>query len=162
MILEISLLVVCFVLIVLGLVGTVIPIIPGPILSYIGYLILHSSDKYQFSTTNIVVVTILVVVVTILDYVVPILGTKKFGGSKMGAIGSTVGLILGLFFAPIGIILGPFLGAFLFELMNGKGERDAFMSGLGSFVGFLFGTLLKISVVLFICYLCVAEVITKI
>ena len=87
-----------------------------------------------------------VVLVTILDYVVPIMGTKRYGGSKRGVWGATIGVVVGLFFGPPGIIIGPFLGAYIGEITTGKKEREALRAAWGSFMGFLLGIGLKLMV----------------
>ena len=133
------------VLILLGVAGAIIPILPGPPLSYIGIILLHLTTKYQFTSKFLIIWAVLTIGVYILDYFIPIWGTKKFGGSKRGVWGSIIGLIIGIFFfPPIGIIVGPFIGAVLGELSIGKNSKDALKSGLGSFIGFLTGTLLKL------------------
>lgn len=128
-----------------GIAGCVLPVIPGPPLSYIGLLILHFTTRYQFSTTFLVIWGIVTVVVYAIDYFIPVWGTKRFGGSKRGVWGSLIGLVIGLFFfPPFGIIIGPFLGAVIGELTAGKDHRSALKSGFGSFMGFLLGTLIKL------------------
>ena len=128
-----------------GILGCVLPVIPGPPLSYIGLLLLHFTGKYQFSTQFLIIWAIITTVVYVLDYVIPVWGTKKFGGSKRGVWGSIIGLIVGLFFfPPFGIIVGPFIGAVVGELTSGKDSGLALKSGFGSFLGFLVGTLLKL------------------
>lgn len=85
------------------------------------------------------------VVITALDYFIPMWGTKRFGGTKAGVTGSTIGLIVGLFLGPIGIVVGPFLGALAGELITAPDEfKRALRSATGSFVGFLLGTGLKL------------------
>jgi len=128
-----------------GIVGGVLPVLPGPPLSYIGLLLLHFTERYQFSTRFLVIWAIITVAVYALDYIIPAWGTKRFGGSKRGVWGSVIGLVVGLFFfPPFGIIIGPFLGAVIGELTSGKDSGSALKSGFGSFVGFLTGTLLKL------------------
>lgn len=130
-----------------GILGCVLPIIPGPPLSYIGLILLHFTSKFQYSTKFLVTWAIITAVVYALDFLIPAWGTKKFGGSKRGVWGSIIGLLIGLFFAPFGlisIIIGPFLGAVIGELTAGKESGVALKSGFGSFMGFLAGTLLKL------------------
>lgn len=128
-----------------GILGGVLPVLPGPPLSYIGLLLLHITGKYEFSSQFLIVWAAVTVAVYTLDYVIPVWGTKKFGGSKRGVWGSIIGLVVGLFFfPPFGIIIGPFLGAVIGELTLGKDSGAALKSGFGSFVGFLTGTILKL------------------
>ncbi len=133
------------ILMIIGLIGCVLPIIPGPPISFFGLLMMQLTEKYAFSGKFLIIWAVVATVVTVLDYVVPVWGTKKYGGSKKGVWGSMIGLFLGLiFFPPLGIIIGPFLGAVVGELMAGKQSSEALRSGFGSFLGFLAGTLLKI------------------
>lgn len=134
-----------------GLLGTVLPVIPGPPLSFAGLLVLHFSEWAEYSVEFLVVMAILAAVVSILDYVVPVWGTKKLGGSDAGIRGSTIGLIAGIFvFPPLGLILGPILGAFVAELLRDRNDLGkAVKSGFGSLLGFLMGTGIK----LFACVL---------
>jgi uncharacterized protein len=135
------------ILMILGLAGSILPVLPGPPLSYLGLLLLHFTHRYQFSSRFLILWLVLTVVVYVLDYVVPAWGAKKFGGSKRGVWGSVIGLVLGLlFFPPFGIIIGPFAGAVIGELTAGKDSNSALKSGFGSFVGFLTGTILKLIV----------------
>ena len=134
-----------FILILVGLVGCIIPIIPGPPISYAGLLLMHFTKAIQYEQKFLLIWAGLVIAVTLLDFYTPIWGTKKFGGTKRGTWGATIGLLLGLvFFPPIGIIVGPFLGAVAGELTAGKDSNAALRSGFGSFLGFLTGTLLKL------------------
>ena len=142
---DILLIVLGAVFIISGVLGCVLPIIPGPPLSYIGLLLLHFTERYQFSSKFLLIWAIITVVVYALDYLIPAWGTKKFGGSKRGVWGSIIGLVIGMFFfPPFGIIIGPFVGAVIGELTVGKDSGAALKSGFGSFMGFLAGTLLKL------------------
>ncbi|OFX26608.1 MAG: hypothetical protein A2041_02630 [Bacteroidetes bacterium GWA2_31_9b] len=140
------LLIVSILLIIFGLLGCILPVIPGPPLSFFGLLVIHFTKFADFTTTFLVVMAIIAIIVTILDYGVPIWGTKKFGGSKAGTWGATLGLIIGLLFlGPFGMILGPLFGAIIGELINGAKFNDALRAGLGSFLGFLLGIGLKLA-----------------
>lgn len=145
---EVVFIILGIVCVLLGVAGCVLPIIPGPPIAYVALLLLQITDKENrpFSLQTLIIWGVVVVIVTVLDYVVPIWGTKKFGGSKYGTWGSTIGLLIGLFFAPPGIIIGPFAGAFVGELIGGMPTRQAFRAGLGSFIGFLTGVFLKLVV----------------
>jgi uncharacterized protein YqgC (DUF456 family) len=133
------------ILMITGILGCVLPLLPGPPLNYLGLLLLHFTAGYQFSTRFLVIWGIVTVVVYIFDLIIPVWGTKKFGGSKRGVWGSIIGLVAGLFFfPPFGIIIGPFAGAVIGELTTGKDSKSALKSGFGSFAGFLAGTILKL------------------
>lgn len=158
---DIFLLVFSFVLLLIGLIGCVLPILPGPPISFAAMLMLHFSSYGEFSNKNLWFFGIVAIVVTILDYIIPVWGTKKFGGSKRGQWGATIGLFIGVFFAPFGMvsmILGPFIGAYVGEISGGRDSKSAFKSALGSFLGFLMGTGLKLAVSGIITYLFVLEV----
>ena len=133
--------------IISGFVGAILPVLPGPPLSYLGLLLLHFTVRYQFSTKFLVIWGIITAGVFLLDYFIPALGAKKFGGSKRGIWGSVIGLLFGMIvFPPFGIVIGPFAGAVIGELSGGKKTREALHSGLGTFLGLLLGTILKLMV----------------
>jgi uncharacterized protein YqgC (DUF456 family) len=129
-----------------GIVGSAAPLLPGPSLSYAGLLVIQLRSDPPFSLKFMLLWAGVVVAVSILEYVIPVYGTKKFGGSKYGLWGCTLGLFGGLFFGPWGIILGPFLGAFVGELIANNQSEQALKAAFGSFLGFLFSTLLKLVV----------------
>ena len=130
--------------IIIGVLGSLLPILPGPPISYAGVLLLHFTQYAQYSTRFLILFAILTAVVAVLDYVIPIWGTKKFGGSKYGTWGATIGVVVGIFMGPVGMIVGPFIGAVVGEMIYGKKSNEAFRAGLGSFIGFITGTLMKI------------------
>jgi uncharacterized protein YqgC (DUF456 family) len=143
--LDIILIVFGILFLLVGLIGCILPVLPGPPISYFGLLMLHFTDKHQFSTDFLIMWAVIAIGVTILDNVVPVWGTKRYGGSKKAIWGSVLGLIVGLiFFPPFGIIIGPFVGAVIGEMIAGKSGYDAFLSGFGAFMGFLGGTILKL------------------
>ncbi|MDX1637206.1 MAG: DUF456 domain-containing protein [Balneolaceae bacterium] len=127
-----------------GMVGSLLPVLPGPPISYLGLILLQFTTPPPFTLKFMLLWAAIVVAVMVLDNLIPAYGTKKFGGSPFGVGGSIAGLVAGLFFAPAGIILGPVIGAFLGELIAGKQSDKALKSALGSFLGFMAGTLLKL------------------
>ncbi len=133
------------ILMVVGIAGCIVPIIPGPPISFVALLLLQLTEKAPFTEKFLWTWGLITVAVTVLDYVIPIYGTKKFGGTKRGVWGSTIGLFIGLFlFPPFGIIIGPFVGAFLGEMSTGTAtNRKALKAAFGSFIGFVAGTLVK-------------------
>lgn len=147
---NIFLIIVAVILVLIGLVGAIVPGIAGPPFSFLGLLAVSFVDGISYSTEFLVIMGIIATVVFALDYVVPVWGTKKFGGTKAGVRGSTIGLILGLLFTivfPVGFIallLGPFIGAYIGEKNAGTDDHKAWRSAFGSFVGFIVGTGLKV------------------
>ena len=142
---DIFLAVLSGILIITGVLGSVLPVLPGPPVAWVGLLVLSFSKYAEFTVSFLIIMAAIMVVVTIMDFLIPAWGTKKFGGSKAGVTGSAVGLIAGLFFGPLGIVLGPFVGAFLGELIaNGTEFKVALKSATGSFIGFLLSTGLKL------------------
>lgn len=140
------------VVLLIGIVFSVLPILPGQIISWGSLLLLQLTSLKPFSTNFLVMWLVLALGVTALDYIVPIWGTKKFGGTKKGVWGSTIGLLVGIIFAPFGmvsIIIGPFVGAVIGEMIGGQQFQKALKSGFGSFIGFLTGTLMKLGISLF-------------
>jgi uncharacterized protein YqgC (DUF456 family) len=147
-------------LMVIGIIGCVLPVIPGPPLSFVGLLLLHFSKYAEFSFNFLLLFGAIAVIVTVLDYVFPIWGTKKFGGSRAGMWGAAIGLVIGIIvFPPIGIIVGPFAGAVIGESLTGKKSADAFRAGFGSFMGLMMGIGLKLAASLAMTYYFVKELI---
>ncbi|MBD5200163.1 MAG: DUF456 domain-containing protein [Bacteroidales bacterium] len=156
---DILLYIISIVVIVVGLVGCVLPVIPGPILAFGGYLLLLLTPASEAMSWYAIAIAGLVTLLTIVsDFVVPVLGVKLFNGTANGKWGSFIGGIAGLFFMPIGIIAGPFLGALLGELIGGQQFEFAMKSATGSLIGFLCGTLIKIVAVIYIGFLAIMAV----
>jgi hypothetical protein len=141
---DIALLILAGICILVGIIGCIVPGLPGAPIAYAGLWIAQATERVDFSWKILLVWGIVTIVVTVLDYVVPAWGTKKFGGTRYGVWGSTIGVFVGLFFGPWGVIIGPLAGAILGELFGGKEVHDALKAGWGSFVGLLFGTILKL------------------
>ena len=146
MVVDIVLIVFGIILLVAGIIGCIAPVPPGPPLAYCSLILLQFTRFQPFTITFLVVWAIIIIIVTLLDYYVAVQGTKKFGGTKGGVWGATTGLIVGLFFTPIGIIIGLILGAFIGEILNSQTAKVAFRSAVGSFIGFLAGTFMKLAV----------------
>lgn len=129
------------ILLVVGLIGTVLPVLPGAPLALVGLLVFKFSGDCSFGWGTIIVAGSFVLIGAVLDYLLPIYMTKKLGGTKYGIWGSVVGLIVGLFFPPVGFIIGPFLGALLAELiLSASNPKSALKSAFSSFTGFILTT----------------------
>ena len=145
---------------IIGLLGAIVPVLPGTIISYAGLLCISFSSYSELSITTLVVWGVIAVAVIVMDYILPGYFSKKFGGTKAGVIGATVGTIAGLFFGPLGIILGPFVGAVVGELLAEKLTfEEALKVGFGSMMSFLVGTLFKLVVGGFLLYYIIKDVI---
>ena len=162
------LIVAALLLALVGLVGAVVPGIAGTPFSFLALLALSFVKGINYSTEFLVIMGVIGAAVFVLDYVVPIWGTKKLGGTKAGVRGSTIGLILGLlvtFLFPIGfiaVLLGPFIGAYIGEKSAGTEDHLDWKSALGSFVGFLFGTGIKLVYACVCIYFIVKDLIALI
>ena len=141
---DILLMVLAFLLLVASIVGCVLPVLPGPPLAYTGILLLHLTDKVHFTTHQLIIWLVVVVVLQVVDYITPLLGSKYSGGTSFGNRGCIAGTILGMFFMPWGLIIGPFVGAIAGEMMGGQNLPQALRAGIGTLIGFMVGTLLKV------------------
>lgn len=139
-------------LMIIGIIGCLVPVLPGPPLSFTGLLLLHFTRFAEFSINILIILGSVSVLVAVFDYIVPIWGTKKFGGTKNGVRGATIGLVVGLFFGPAGIIFGPFIGAVLGELLYKSDFNYAIRAGTGSLIGFMAGIGLKLATSLVITF----------
>ena len=145
---------------IVGILGSILPALPGPPFSYIGLLLLLPCDGTEISSTTLWVTGIFLAIVTVLDYIAPVWLTNLSGGGKKATRGSLVGLIAGLiFFPPWGLIIGPFLGAFIGELIDGSSKGKALKVALMSFVGFLLTTGMKVIYGGVLLYMIVKETI---
>jgi len=143
---DIFLLILGFILMLVGILGSFLPILPGPPISWVGLLLLHFTSVINMTWTFLGITLAIALLVFALDYVIPAIGTKKFGGTKAGVIGTSVGLVVALIFpvfGPFGIIIWPFIGALVGELLNKADKKTATKAAFGSFLGFLTGTFMK-------------------
>ncbi len=141
---ETILIIIGALLMIAGFLGSILPVVPGLPFSYAGLLVLQLTSSHPFSLWFFIIWALVVITLMVLDNVIPAYGTKRFGGSAYGIWGSILGLVVGFFFPPMGLIVGPLAGAFLGELLAGKKSDQAFRSAIGSFMGFLAGTILKV------------------
>jgi uncharacterized protein len=143
---DIFLLIIAILLQIIGIAGCILPVIPGPLVSFLGLWVLDFTKYAAFSNTFLMIFLIVSLVVLAIDFFIPVWGTKQFGGFKQGVYGATAGLLAGAFiFPPWGIIIGPFIGAFIVEILRGESTEKSFKAGLGSLFGFIIGTGLKLT-----------------
>ncbi|MBL7929447.1 MAG: DUF456 domain-containing protein [Bacteroidia bacterium] len=128
-----------------GLAGCIIPGLPGPPLNYVALILLQWAFS-PFSVTFLIVWAVIVFVIAVLDYMLPVWTAKKFGATRQGIIGSIAGMILGVFFTPIGMITGLIAGAIIGDLIAGRQLHKAVGSGAAT----AFGTLLTIGIKLIV------------
>lgn len=145
---DIFLLILGFLLTLVGIIGSFLPILPGPITGWFGLLLLHITKIVPMNYSFLGITLAIAIFIWFLDYIIPALGTKRFGGSKYGMYGTTIGLIIGLLSPiPFGILIGAFFGALLGELIyDSKDTNRATKAAFGAFVGFLASTTIKFSI----------------
>ena len=152
---DIFLLTIGFLFVMLGLIGSFLPVLPGPLTSWLGLLILYFTSIVPMNYTFLGITLAIAILIWILDYIIPAIGTKGFGGSTYGVYGTTIGLLIGLFSPiPFGILLGAFLGAFIGEMLHDKkNTRRAFRASIGSLLGLITSATIKFSVALVYAFL---------
>lgn len=135
-------------LMLVGLVGTMFPVIPSVILIYCGYIVYGLGTGWRdYGLTTMIVFGLITVLTQVVDYLAGALGASRYGGSKAGVWGSIIGAVLGvIFFNVIGLIVGTFGGAVVGELASRRPMEEAVRSGWGAFLGFIGGSLFKIMV----------------
>jgi uncharacterized protein YqgC (DUF456 family) len=143
---EVTLLwVLCVALIVLGLAGTVLPVLPGTLLVWAGIVLGAWIDDFaRVSVTTVVVISVLGVVAWALDYAAGLLGAQKAGASKQALLGAAVGTVVGLFMGLVGVLFMPLVGAAVGEYLARKDEARAVKVGLATWVGIMLGLLAKV------------------
>lgn len=129
---------------ILGILGSFLPVLPGPPLSWIGLLLLYFTKAVPMNYWILGVTMVVMVAITILDYVIPAKGTKHFGGSRYGIWGTNIGLVIGILAPiPFGFLIGPFVGAFIGEMIYNSDHKGALKAATGSVVGLLASTFIK-------------------
>ncbi|MCF2219813.1 DUF456 domain-containing protein [Chryseobacterium sp. PS-8] len=132
----------CLILLVLGIVGTFLPVLPGLLLSICGLLIYKYGTDADLSMIYVWVFVILTVASVVLNYIIPAKTNQKYGGTRWGSIGSVIGTIVGIFLPiPLGFLVGMFAGVFVGELLHDSQDiNKALKSTKGAFIGFIYGT----------------------
>ena len=142
---DIFLIILAILFALFGIIGSLIPVLPGPPLSIIALFLAKFSGLIPLSFTTIIIYILIVIAATIFDYIAPVWFPKKLGGSANAVRFSTLGLIFGLiFFPPFGIIAGPFIGAFIGEFIDSRKIRNAIKIAIVSFIAFLMTTGIKL------------------
>ncbi|MGI6066455.1 MAG: DUF456 domain-containing protein [Bacillota bacterium] len=138
-------LILAIILFILGLMGTVLPVLPGAILIYGGMFLYGLMTKFSTLDTNFFLIQALILILIFaIDFLSSAIGTRQFDGSKQAVLGAVIGTIFGIiFFGPFGVIIGPFLGAVIAELLRKPDLVQAVKVGFGTLIGFIGGTLLK-------------------
>ena len=145
---DIFLVILGFLFVCLGIVGSFLPVLPGPLTSWVGLLLLHFTRIIPADCTFLGITLAIAILIWVLDYFIPAMGTKRFGGTKYGVYGTTIGLIIGLFSPiPFGMLIGTFLGALVGELVyDSKDTKRALKASFGAFIGFLASATIKFSI----------------
>lgn len=137
--------IIALVLALVGVAGCILPVLPGTPICYVGMLVMACTEYSTLSKPILVTFLIVTILVSVADYLLPAWLSRRFGGSKRGATGATIGMLVGLFFVPTGLILGPFIGAVLGEMtVNRDDSAKALKVGFGAFLSFIVGTGLKL------------------
>ncbi|MFC1566046.1 DUF456 domain-containing protein [Candidatus Neomarinimicrobiota bacterium] len=159
---DILLITISALLILIGILGSIVPILPGPPIAFGGLLLVQFTSKHPFSVEFLIIFGLLAIFFAIIDNILPIYATKKFNGSKKGIWGSAIGLTIGLFFfPPLGIIVGPMAGAFIGEIVDGKSAEKAVKPAFGSFIGFLSSIFLRFTLSVVMAYYFIVEVFLR-
>ena len=139
-----------FALIIAGIAGAIIPALPGPPLVLGGFILAASLDDFQRVDWWTLSILIFLTIVTILiDFIASALGAKKSGASGYAVVGATIGAILGIFLGLLGMLFGPFVGAVVGELIARQNVRQATKAGIGTWLGLIIGTAVKLTVIFF-------------
>lgn len=136
-------------LMVVGILGSFLPVLPGVPVSWVGLLVLHLAPSVPMNYWFLGITFVVAALIYALNWIIPAIGTKRFGGSRSGMIGATIGLVVGIIApVPLGIIIGPFIGAFIGEVINKSDRRSALKAAFGSFIGFLASSFMEFMVAL--------------
>lgn len=153
---DLFLLILSAILIISGIIGSFMPIIPGPLTSWFGLFSLNLISTVEIDKTLLIITFIIALIIFVLDSLIPIYGSKYFGATKYGILGASIGLLIGIITPiPFGIIIGPILGALIGELLFNNDLKKSIKSSIGVLIGFLASTFIKFitSVIYLMIYL---------
>ena len=160
---EIFIIILSILFSIIGLIGSFTPIIPAPLTCWVSFLILKLSGVIYISNFFIIFTFIISISIFLIDFLLPSIGAKKFGGSKKGIFGCTIGLILGfVFLGIIGSLFGSIIGAFIGESMNKSDLKSRLNASIGAFIAFITGVFLKLSVSIVFLFLLIKLIVEKI
>lgn len=160
---DLLLIIIGFCFIILGFIAPFVPIIPGAIASWIGIFFIYLTNNTNISKIFILLWLLIAISITILDYILPIISTKKVGGTKFGTKGFIIGMLLGVFFTPIGMLFGGFLGVFIGELIDDDNNiKKAIKTTFTSFIAFVFGTGMKFFISVLLTWYFLLDIIQRI
>ena len=136
------------ILVVLGLAGSILPILPGPPLIFVGLFLLALLKHFSppLTPTLVIILAIVTILVVVMDHIIPLLGAKRYGASKWGVWGSVLGMAIGIFWSPFAMLMGAIIGAVVAEWLVGKKKREALRAGWGVVMGTLIATILRLGV----------------
>ena len=141
---DLLLIIISGVIIILGIIGSFMPILPGPLTSWFGLFILNLISSIEIENTLLIITFIIAVTIFILDSLIPIYGSKYFGATKYGIIGASIGLVIGILTPiPFGILIGPIMGALIGELLFNKDLKKSIKSSIGVLIGFVASSFIK-------------------
>lgn len=141
---DIIILALAAILMLVGILGSFLPMLPGIPVSWAGLLLLHLTSLIPMNYTFLGITLLVTIIIFTLQYAIPALGTKYLGGSKKGMYGATIGLVVGIFIPiPFAILIAPFVGAYLGEILNKADSRTALKAASGSFIGLLASTFME-------------------
>lgn len=144
---DLLLLVLAGILMLVGILGSFLPMLPGIPVSWVGLLLLHLTAAVPMNYTFLGITLLVTIIIFALQYAIPALGTKYLGGSKQGMFGATIGLFAGIFIpVPFAILIAPFVGAYLGEILNKADSKTALKAASGSFIGLLASTFMELVV----------------
>jgi uncharacterized protein YqgC (DUF456 family) len=153
---DIILLCLAAILMLVGILGSFLPMLPGIPVSWAGLLLLHLTSVVPMNYTYLGITLLVTIIIFALQYAIPALGTKYLGGSKQGMFGATIGLFVGIFIPiPFAILIAPFVGAYLGEILNKADSRSALKAASGSFIGLLASTFMEfvVTAIFFLLFL---------